>query len=968
MPTSFDRLILENINQETLLELNNGYSNDTYIRINNYLIGSYNCNFVISKNNENLLTISSSNIILNKPININNVSVNSNITLYDAVINNSLKINSSNVNINNDIIITSNILEFNKKAYFNSNIYTNTLYVNNIDNTTGSNIIINNLELNRSIFNNPQLLNTVNINRNTSDNSNIISFFINNNSNLKNILNVANTISINKYGEINIKDNIKIASNSIYLSELSIDEKNHLTIGKTKNTFNVIDYKTKTAWDNSNFSLLHLHRNDNKKEYDIIKDPLLYITADYNQNCNIIRNNYEKTDLIFSNLVLTLDNNISTEEYLVYLNILPDITKTNIKWYSNIIDTLIESDQDDDPLKRKNIIIYFKNYDYNSYKVFTNGMTSTSNITSKENYNIDTYVGFYKTTSIENIMRTIMDNDKDTNQIGYNIRAEVNKYSNTIDYHEIIKQNYNVFEDSCNVLLNFNIHILYEKSAKVEEMYYIDLTPVYKECPSIISCLYNTNSILNLNSNGLLVINNLHTLNANIPDVIISNIHNNVSFMNCNIRNVNNLNINSINVQTINALSIETETINILGGQKISFSVIDTSNFDSTFFKYNNARTNFFNEFTLCEKPINYNFIDQYRKTNNIHEFLISSINKLSNINTVNSNIAYIDGNLTLIGELKFKNGFNINNVTNKLIIKESNVELLNIGNNVVSLGNYFNTLVNTNKIWLGDYSRLLNLNERESILNFSFNESSIYNLATTDNFSIYTRYKNYFNQLFYNNIGSSVIDNNIIKTYADSYNINIFGNVRIATKENHTILELADNQDMNVIPKHTMNVYGNIKCCKPFSITDNIIAFTSDIALDAMGNANIHGNINSSNIYCSNINNIGYIYSTKYIKTDEYIEAKLGVRNISDSRVKYDLKKIENAVDKIKLLSGYTFKRNDLNGMQDTGLLAQDVKSILPEVVNENKDGLLNIEYAKMMGLIVEAIKELSDKIDLIS
>jgi hypothetical protein len=35
---------------------------------------------------------------------------------------------------------------------------------------------------------------------------------------------------------------------------------------------------------------------------------------------------------------------------------------------------------------------------------------------------------------------------------------------------------------------------------------------------------------------------------------------------------------------------------------------------------------------------------------------------------------------------------------------------------------------------------------------------------------------------------------------------------------------------------------------------------------------------------------------------------------------------------------------------------------------VNENKDGLLNIEYAKMMGLIVEAIKELSDKIDLIT
>ena len=79
------------------------------------------------------------------------------------------------------------------------------------------------------------------------------------------------------------------------------------------------------------------------------------------------------------------------------------------------------------------------------------------------------------------------------------------------------------------------------------------------------------------------------------------------------------------------------------------------------------------------------------------------------------------------------------------------------------------------------------------------------------------------------------------------------------------------------------------------------------------------------------------------------------------------DLKKIENAVDKLKSLSGYTFRRKDLNGIKDTGLLAQDVRSVLPEVVNENDEGILSIEYSKMMGLIVEAIKELNVKIDLI-
>jgi len=155
------------------------------------------------------------------------------------------------------------------------------------------------------------------------------------------------------------------------------------------------------------------------------------------------------------------------------------------------------------------------------------------------------------------------------------------------------------------------------------------------------------------------------------------------------------------------------------------------------------------------------------------------------------------------------------------------------------------------------------------------------------------------------------------------------------------------------------MNVYGNIKCCKPFKFQEgtNTAIILSDIALTANGNIEIDGNIDTrSNINCD-----------RNIISKGFIEAKQGVRNISDLRVKYDLIKIENAVDKLKSLSGYTFRRKDLNGIKDTGLLAQEVRSVLPEVVNENDEGILSIEYSKMVGLIVEAIKELNVKIDLI-
>jgi hypothetical protein len=474
-------------------------------------------------------------------------------------------------------------------------------------------------------------------------------------------------------------------------------------------------------------------------------------------------------------------------------------------------------------------------------------------------------------------------------------------------------------------------------------------------------CKFNNNEILTLNSNGLLIIEDLKTLEATIHDLYISNINTSINLNDNDITNVNNLELNNITVDTINATKITTKDIYIAEGQTIKFTEIDTSNFNSAFFKYNNTRTNFFNEVTLCEGQIEYEFIKDYRSNNSISGFLISSLNKLSNDDTINSNIAYFDGNVKIIGKLQTNNI----NTNDTLSIKDH----IRITNNVISLGKYLETSTTKNKIWFGNYSNLLDYDQDEANINYTLDDAVIYAIAVPGsvNFDIYKIYYNYFTT-FYSNLE---ITKDHIKAYANKYDINMFGNVRVATINNETILELSDYTDipyipdMSNIPKNTMNVYGNIKCCKSFKFEEgsNIATILSDTALTANGNIEIDGNIhNTSNINCD-----GNIISIGFISTEAHIEAKKGVRNISDSRVKYDLKKIENAVDKLKSLSGYTFKRKDLNGIKDTGLLAQDVRSVLPEVVNENDEGILSIEYSKMMGLIVEAIKELNAKIDLI-
>jgi hypothetical protein len=82
-----------------------------------------------------------------------------------------------------------------------------------------------------------------------------------------------------------------------------------------------------------------------------------------------------------------------------------------------------------------------------------------------------------------------------------------------------------------------------------------------------------------------------------------------------------------------------------------------------------------------------------------------------------------------------------------------------------------------------------------------------------------------------------------------------------------------------------------------------------------------------------------------------------------SDIRFKKDLEKISNALSKVKQLTGYTYTLIETN-TRSTGLIAQDVEEILPESVGGD-DNKKTLSYGSMMGLIVEAIKELNAKVE---
>ena len=87
-------------------------------------------------------------------------------------------------------------------------------------------------------------------------------------------------------------------------------------------------------------------------------------------------------------------------------------------------------------------------------------------------------------------------------------------------------------------------------------------------------------------------------------------------------------------------------------------------------------------------------------------------------------------------------------------------------------------------------------------------------------------------------------------------------------------------------------------------------------------------------------------------------------VTAFSDANLKEDLKVIPNALEKVCKLTGYTYSRID-TGRRDTGLIAQEVKEVLPEAVIHGEH--LSLAYGNMVGLLVEAIKELKAEIEVL-
>jgi hypothetical protein len=88
-----------------------------------------------------------------------------------------------------------------------------------------------------------------------------------------------------------------------------------------------------------------------------------------------------------------------------------------------------------------------------------------------------------------------------------------------------------------------------------------------------------------------------------------------------------------------------------------------------------------------------------------------------------------------------------------------------------------------------------------------------------------------------------------------------------------------------------------------------------------------------------------------------------------SDRRLKDNIETITDALNKVTRVRGVTYTRTDIQDTltRHTGVIAQELELVLPEAVITGSDGIKSVAYGNVIGLLIESVKELDAKVDML-
>jgi uncharacterized membrane protein len=223
-----------------------------------------------------------------------------------------------------------------------------------------------------------------------------------------------------------------------------------------------------------------------------------------------------------------------------------------------------------------------------------------------------------------------------------------------------------------------------------------------------------------------------------------------------------------------------------------------------------------------------------------------------------------------------------------------------------------------------------------------TYGQSNVVPRITVD---IYGRITNVTNSTQLANVAVTGDYNDLLNTTFKLNGISAFynnGNVGIGTST----------------PTAPLEVIGRIKATQFIGDGSQLTGVTSTSVVSSQwSNSNVGS---SSNIFF----NSGFVgigtSSPSYLLHVNGNMFATNVMTYSDAKYKRDVATIENALDIVNNMRGVTYRIGE-DAKTYMGVIAQEIEPFVPEAVNTDVAGMKSVSYGNMVGLLIEAIKDMT-------
>lgn len=1000
--TNDSRLIVNSYNDSNAIMINTDnstYDNAVINFKNRYSTGLVDNKYIVYDIiDKDLVYDISSNINFNKYIKVKNIlSISSNVSTFTSNIVLQTKHKNDTLRIYNDL----NTVCFeagSNSTYMNNARVNNTLYVSRIENISGNNIDIINPNLIGLVLQSFNTDQTIFVNNNINKYYDGPTFVINRYDNKGNMMELGTCniygreinkqFIIDRFGMVGIGSKVPDAPLSI--SRIIPDNPYIMKYDGINNgeKFNIMTNGTLGIGTTNVKGMIHIFRDDNSNVVNKIiqNNPLLKLDIQYDLACNIIYTS-NVTDILNTytidkvhncniNIITSFVNTTSNLKNIItiitsnmqsnYTNITHTTSNFMLKLNNNIIKNSVIPDNEL-ILKTSNIIYYpIELYMYE--------------LTSNFNYRIDDKIIYETHDSVSsNTSNFIKSYYYDYNVVlmskntydysGYvtnsnHPKFNADKFKNvSLSYSNLNTMFNGTYNISISTSSNYIHNVYYNLNMIMEDLnhkinYTIPNKPHIYDQPYFFYMSSNNDFKASLSSYGTLSLGSPYISNLNyIPgkynlyvdgtsyfkkiefdDIWSSN--NTINFNNMDFSNINTIKANSnmINESFINIANIDKSIVKQSLCSNIQTTNLNIKTISSDYLFMNNCNIHFSTYFSVGDNNTEHN-------NSSLVKLIVNK--KLDNSN------------------LYFKNtcGLFVKNEINNTIKVNPSIRIIGYDGSIP----YFNICRNST-----DY--FIRLNNKTYNYGTVFN-SDVFEICC-DNLTGSTQRR----LEYYGNTQPSFIN------HIKGLNLLTFGelnNVCISCSNNLSL----QNNLIGVESSTFTN--GTHKICLglPYGILEknsivlndwpqycNDFIMNTSIAGNKFGShmLNIFGNTSISSIYGKTMMTVQVDTGTNRNEGAESVSVFVNGTVTStgqggtgsDSNIKTDIQIIDNALEKVNCINGYTFT-NTITQKKDTGLIAQEVQKILPEAVSIGNDKLLYLAYGNMMGLLVESIKELNQKID---